>query len=424
MSINKTKEAASYISKLYWRTSNLMLANQGIIEELRRDTLYSNDKVISKNSIEDKLVGIFKNNLSHGFMSRFTQGSDKVSPHQLYKESYESFSKVLKVDDIKDNPYVKNIDLKNVSIKKSKIEYTTISLRKGEITPSDIERYDEKFNLNYIVGIYDENYDSPTLTENGQTWMNLVPSEFETMDKPIENAFGNVLVFGLGLGYYQYMISLKNNVEKITIVEKNPIVIRLFEDFILPQFEFKDKISIIKGDLFKLFSGDFVNKFDYCFIDTWFGRNDGLTSYLKLRKPSKEIHIKVDYWLEDGFKATVVSNMLLALYMFACLEEPIEKIADVTPPDALQNPASDMIYLKCVNYFLTKNIDLLTEKDVQDLISNDSVIHEIIYFEQFDISTVFDKSVVSSTNKLHSSLNHNENEYKWKKNKKKKKKKR
>ena len=44
--------------------------------------------------------------------------------------------------------------------------------------------------------------------------MSLKPNEIETMEQPIENANGNILVYGLGLGYFAFMASQKNSVKK------------------------------------------------------------------------------------------------------------------------------------------------------------------------------------------------------------------
>ncbi|SFS94039.1 hypothetical protein [Paenibacillus sp. 453mf] len=60
--------------------------------------------------------------------------------------------------------------------------------------------------------------------------------KIETMKEPVEAAFGNALTFGLGLGYYAYMVSEKDNVKSVTVVEANEHVIRLLKEHILPQY--------------------------------------------------------------------------------------------------------------------------------------------------------------------------------------------
>ena len=65
----------------------------------------------------------------------------------------------------------------------------------------------------------------PAILENDRIWMTVTPNEIETMKEPVDQAFGNVLTFGFGLGYYAYMISEKEEVTSITVVEINGDVI-------------------------------------------------------------------------------------------------------------------------------------------------------------------------------------------------------
>ena len=67
--------------------------------------------------------------------------------------------------------------------------------------------------------------------------MTITPNEIETMKEAVDKASGNVLTFGLGLGYYAYMVSEKENVESVTIVDSNEDVIDLFKKYVLPQFK-------------------------------------------------------------------------------------------------------------------------------------------------------------------------------------------
>ena len=87
----------------------------------------------------------------------------------------------------------------------------------------------------------------PTILENNRIWLTITPNEIEIMN--VDEAFGNVLAFGIGLGYYAYMISEKENVDRITIVDINDDVIHLFQKYILPPVKNAHKIKIIKAKL-------------------------------------------------------------------------------------------------------------------------------------------------------------------------------
>ncbi|MFA6702880.1 MAG: hypothetical protein WCR12_08780 [Dysgonamonadaceae bacterium] len=152
------------------------------------------------------------------------------------------------------------------------------------------------------VGFFDELFEFPVVMENGHEWMAIKPNEIETMQPVINQVSGRVLTFGLGMGYFPYMVSLKENVTNITIVEKDKEVIRLFREIILPQFQHKEKVEIINADAF-----DFALKklphmaFNHAFVDLWHDVSDGLELYLKMKKLenlSKETNFH--YWIEDS----------------------------------------------------------------------------------------------------------------------------
>lgn len=122
------------------------------------------------------------------------------------------------------------------------------------------------------------------------------------MKKPISEATGNVLTYGLGLGYYAYMVSMKDNVESVTIVEKDKEIIDLFTRYILPQFKNKSKIKIINDDAFNYFKKDIY--YDYVFVDIWHDPSDGIDLYLKFKSLEKD-NIKYSYWIEDTLKCYI-----------------------------------------------------------------------------------------------------------------------
>lgn len=78
--------------------------------------------------------------------------------------------------------------------------------------------------------------------------MSVVLSEIESMKEPLERAAGKVITYGLGLGYYTFMASEKEDVESVTVVELNPHMISLFKKKLLPHFPHKEKVHIIEGD--------------------------------------------------------------------------------------------------------------------------------------------------------------------------------
>lgn len=79
----------------------------------------------------------------------------------------------------------------------------------------------------------------------------------------IKNAHGHVLIAGLGLGMIILPLLEKQEVEHITVIEKNPDVIKL----VYPHIEC-DKLTVINADIFE-WKPDKSSKFDCIYFDIW-----------------------------------------------------------------------------------------------------------------------------------------------------------
>lgn len=155
------------------------------------------------------------------------------------------------------------------------------------------------------IGFFSQSFRYPAVYEKGQEWMAIKPSEIRSMRKPVNCVSGNVITFGLGLGYYTFMVSQKNEVEHITVVERDPSIIHLFQDYILPQFPHKEKVSIIQSDAFEYMKKQMPKEhFDYAFVDLWHDSSDGLPLYLKARKLAEDIpQTHFLYWVENTLRS-------------------------------------------------------------------------------------------------------------------------
>lgn len=149
------------------------------------------------------------------------------------------------------------------------------------------------------IGFFSKPFTYPAVYENNVLWMSVTPNEIETMKKPIQEAKGKVLTFGLGLGYYAYMTALKEEVESVTIVEKDDNVIQLFQSYILPQFPKPQKIQIIKDDAFTFIITLKDGSYDTLFIDIYHDAGDGISCYEKFSPYTKKYSLtRVFYWIE------------------------------------------------------------------------------------------------------------------------------
>lgn len=152
------------------------------------------------------------------------------------------------------------------------------------------------------IAFFDKTFTFPTVSQNGVEWMSLKPNEIETMRRPIDNAFGNVTVLGLGLGYFAYCASQKENVKSVTVVERDADVISLFEELILPEIPHKEKIRTVKADAFDYMQNTLAKtNTDYVFTDLWHDTSDGLPLYLKAKRLEHNApHASFDYWIEQS----------------------------------------------------------------------------------------------------------------------------
>lgn len=97
---------------------------------------------------------------------------------------------------------------------------------------------------------------------NKELFMNITPMEIQAHINPIKWAQGNILIGGLGMGYFFNMVKDKPGIESILVVEKNQEII----DWYLSNFSIKPKTRIICEDVLK-FKSDRI--FDFVYVDIW-----------------------------------------------------------------------------------------------------------------------------------------------------------
>lgn len=151
------------------------------------------------------------------------------------------------------------------------------------------------------LGYFDEAFSYPAVLEDNREWMLVTPNEVETIRPAVEAARGQVVTFGLGLGYFPYMAAEKPEVERVVIVEKDPAVIRLFRQYILPQFRRQEKIELVNEDAFDYLDRTMLKgHFDYAYADIWHDAGDGIPFYLRFNKYEERFpETEFGYWIEE-----------------------------------------------------------------------------------------------------------------------------
>jgi len=279
----------------------------------------------------------------------------------------------------RDNPYLKNIKFPDTATRHWK--FTHYSYRPYEAFICNDIDIDKNLREVPQIGFFRERFAYPAVEQDGREWMAVKPSEIETMRAPIEEATRRVVTFGLGLGYFAYMVSEKPDVTSLDIVERSEEAIALFERHLLPQFPNKEKIRIIRSDAFWFLNenmwqdarheasgqckrntkegqcGEKQNRegrntyrgtetanrekmqgrYDYAFIDLWHDTADGLEMYLKAKRIENKLHTaglqtKFAYWVEKS---------LLSAYRWTIFEKTLAECT--TEEEALARLSDDRL---------------------------------------------------------------------------------
>ena len=154
------------------------------------------------------------------------------------------------------------------------------------------------------IGYFDCGFSFLLVLQNGREWMTMMPNELVTQRIPIKKASGRVCTYGLGLGYFAFMCAVKDEVESVTVVERDESVIKLFRELLLPCFENKEKIEIVCADAFEFAEKQAPTRaFDYIFADIWHDPSDGVEAYKRFKSLEHLCpETKFDYWIEKTLK--------------------------------------------------------------------------------------------------------------------------
>ena len=230
----------------------------------------------------------------------FALDDAKGDDRRLIRDYLAKSVRVLDTKKYLENPYYKNIRIENLRDGEWEFKLESYEAYRGVIV-GDMSR-EADFTEYAPLGFFRERFSFPAVLENGNEWMTLTPVDLDTSDEAIARAHGNVITFGLGLGYYAYMVSEKPCVKAVTVVEKSERLIGFFKKHILPQFSNGDKIRIINADAFEYAENEMPKEsYDLAFVDTWRDASDGVPMYKKM-KALEHLSPKTEflYWIE-GF---------------------------------------------------------------------------------------------------------------------------
>lgn len=303
-----------------------------------------------------------------------TKENESSIQHLLKKARFNEFlgpkemwpSLFISSREYQNSPYNKSIKLDRIN--SSEFTYKTELINSNELFSLSSIIYDSNRELNDSMRLValDEPYEAAFLYQNDEVWMLDAPSEAETINPYAHKAFGNVLTFGLGIGYFPFMSMLNPNVKSITVIEKSRAVIDMFNTYIKPQFPTKIAFNILEGDAFDYFNETEIEKYDYVFIDIWQSNDDGLIIIEKLLENYLPPFDKVDFWIESS--CFEVMPTLILLYFEALSRNKSFKTED---------RVYQRLVRKIEKYFNSMNQTIDDENKLKDFMY-DTKLHRLI----------------------------------------------
>ena len=276
-----------------------------------------------------------------------------VRPYLEHSFHVEDINKYL------ENPYVKQI--KPFNDHNQDVKLTSLKYEPYTFFPLDEIRIEDNYREISSLGLFTKEYPYLALVDKEGIWMCITPNEINTMQPYIDKAKGHVVTFGLGLGYFAFMASLKEEVNKVTIIEYDDKVIDIFNKHLLNQFPYKEKIEIIKSDAIEFVKNTEISKYDFIYFDLWHNPNDGLPLYIELKKLEKK---KSYYWLEESLIA------LVRRYTLTLIEEQLKGFKE----EAYTSINNDDDKIISLLYYVTKDKQITTFEEINDLLTNQSLL--------------------------------------------------
>lgn len=237
-----------------------------------------------------------------------TPSTEKSIQKKMHKAGFAEFngssenwpSLYLSVDEWEKTPYHSTVHLD--FLKSNHFSFEAQTMRGNELFNYDEIQKDPDRELNDWMKLraMDRNFEAICLFQDDEDWMIDAPSEAATNNKAALKAHGNVLTFGLGIGYFIFMALHNPNVKSITCIEKSKEVIQIFNRFLLPQFPSPVSFNIIQGDAFTFWNEENLSKYDYVYTDIYQSSTDGLDVIRKLLEQYIPPFEQADFWIENS----------------------------------------------------------------------------------------------------------------------------
>ena len=221
------------------------------------------------------------------------------------------------------------------------------------------------------------------------------PDEKLTNQNFIDNAHGDVLIFGLGLGLIVFPLLNEENVHSITIIEKDPELPGMVGP-IIEKMDSSSKVRILNGDAFE-FADKLNDKYDTIYFDIWaritnesFDEMERLHELYRPNLRSEESYM--DSWRYDSKKNSSYKINKKKLLILA--ERELGWLKFYSTPDSIQNFSENSDFysdLKPIGY--ASGLVKLDNCCIPCIVTSDNPINKKIKVSDLKtITSVRDKS--------------------------------
>jgi spermidine synthase len=173
-------------------------------------------------------------------------------------------------------------------ITKTTFNKSDLDIIKKSWHPKRFEKYGNTFveGKDYVV-LFDKS--------TNQTMMSSHEFEMITNQKFLDNAKGDVLIFGLGIGLIVYPLLKDENINSITIVEVDKdLISEIFP--LLAEFDYLNRLEVKHSDAFK-FETD--KKFDTIYFDIWASIGEEAFNEMDILSNMFRKNLKEEGWMDS-----------------------------------------------------------------------------------------------------------------------------
>lgn len=312
----------------------------------------------------EAIYQFFFENLHHKDFLTWLGVTPSDKENKMFLETYfNNPFKKLDISYYENDKYAKL--LSGIRFKNSGYSLDYLTLKEGSLIPfNDIDVINKPYYIEHAnVGYFEKDFKYLAISKDDVVWMSLDPSEINTMVPVAKLMKGNVLIFGLGLGYFPFLCLENKEVKSITIIEKDKNIIDLYRKFIFPHVKPNIKFDIIEADAYEYIKNTDITKFDSIYCDIWHNANDGFPLYYKFLKALKSYAKPQYFWLEES---------LLAIFRRLILNVLLEELDGLKDQDFMKVKDDFDEFYKLV-HFKFKDKVFNTYEELHNFLSNDNL---------------------------------------------------